>query len=593
MVREDLTNQIFGEWKALEYAGDRKWLCQCSCGAVKTVSTCTLKSGKSKNCGDKVKHPRTGEKQFKDVTGQTFGQLTVLKYVGSSRFLCRCTCGNEITRLRKNLKDTSKCEECSNKLKIKPKTKVESITPIKNSPTAKIDMIGFKVNDITVVKQLDADRYLCRCVCGYEKEIRGYSLRHPVSTDSYTCRHKIQLNQRFGKLTVIKRDNSLPAGSQYVCKCDCGNIIHCGSYSLLNDLTKSCGCSKTALYNKEEVQAILIGYYRRFGYKPFIYDLMKELNVGMTAAYNYINNYELKHLLNTQFGSKAEQEIYELISKYSNVVLHSRKIIPPHEIDIYIPEKKLAIEFNGDYWHSDLHKDRTYHQQKTIACAKQGIRLIHIFEHEWINELTKHKIIGLIKSILNIDKKVIYARNLKVLEIEYNLANQFMDKYHLQNSSNSSINIGLVTNENEIVSVMTFGKPRFNHSYNYEIIRFCNKDTISIIGGAEKLFKYFLDTYNPKSIITYCDISKFTGNVYTRLGFKAIQPNPITEPNYVWVDSHLTNVLTRYQTQKHKLVEQGFGTIEQTEDEIMTMQGYMKVYNSGNLKLHYIKEGET
>ena len=93
----------------------------------------------------------------------------------------------------------------------------------------------------------------------------------------------------------------------------------------------------------------------------------------------------------------------------------------------------------------------------------------------------------------------------------------------------------------------------------------------------------------PQSIITYSDISKFTGNVYTRLKFKPIQPNPITEPNYIWVDKKTGSVLTRYKTQKHKLLEFGIGNIEQTENEIMLEQGYYKIYNSGNIKLEYKK----
>jgi hypothetical protein len=104
------------------------------------------------------------------------------------------------------------------------------------------------------------------------------------------------------------------------------------------------------------------------------------------------------------------------------------------------------------------------------------------------------------------------------------------------------------------------------------------------------MFSYFLKQYNPTSIITYSDISKFTGNCYTKIGFKPIQPNPITEPNYVWVSADKNTVLSRYQTQKQRLIDEGLGTEDQTEDNIMSMLNFLKVYDSGNIRLEWIKE---
>ena len=102
--------------------------------------------------------------------------------------------------------------------------------------------------------------------------------------------------------------------------------------------------------------------------------------------------------------------------------------------------------------------------------------------------------------------------------------------------------------------------------------------------------KTFIKEYKPISILTYVDISKFTGNSYTRLGFKPTKEEPITEPNYVWVKEGTNNYLTRYQTQKHKLVREGLGTSEQTEDEIMRQLGYLRIYDSGNLKMEWISD---
>lgn len=159
-----------------------------------------------------------------------------------------------------------------------------------------------------------------------------------------------------------------------------------------------------------------------------------------------------------------------------------------------------------------------------------------------------------------------------------------MNKYHLQNFAKSSVNLGLYDSD-ELVSIMTFGKPRFDSNYDFEIIRYCTKSGITIAGDAERLFSNFVNTHKNASIITYSDISKFTGNIYLKLGFNVVK---ITEPGYVWVSAH-NNVISRYKTQKHKLLSQGIGNINQTEDQIMSNLGYYKLYNSGNIKMEYLK----
>lgn len=139
---------------------------------------------------------------------------------------------------------------------------------------------------------------------------------------------------------------------------------------------------------------------------------------------------------------------------------------------------------------------------------------------------------------------------------------------------------------------MTFGASRFNNQYQYELIRYCNKPEIRVIGGAEKLFKRFIKDHNPEQIISYCSMSKFNGGVYSRLGFDRAD-RFITEPNYVWVPYNFSNdktVLTRYQTQIKKLKDQGLEVYGHTEDEIMQNRGYFKIYDSGNMRFVWTRK---
>ena len=141
---------------------------------------------------------------------------------------------------------------------------------------------------------------------------------------------------------------------------------------------------------------------------------------------------------------------------------------------------------------------------------------------------------------------------------------------------------------NELLGILTFSKPRFNKEFEYELIRLAWKFDTVVIGGTEKLFHKFIVDYNPNSIISYCDISKFTGAVYYKIGFKTSAKDK-TKPNYVWVNIK-GDVLTRYKTMKQSLIDNGLGKLGDTEDEIMTALGYFKIYDCGNLKFYWTRD---
>lgn len=244
-------------------------------------------------------------------------------------------------------------------------------------------------------------------------------------------------------------------------------------------------------------------------------------------------------------------------------------------INVIYPSKKIEVIIFINY--SVPFKE--YVQNYVISKARNGIRCIVVFKHELLN---KQIIIrDIIHRALNIHtKNIIYARNTSIIDINTENEKQFINKYHLQGYTPSSVKIGLQY-KNEIVSMMTFGKPRMNSAYEYELIRLCS--CYDVVGGTEKMFKYFIKRYNPDNILSYCDITKFNGKVYTKLGFSANE-DCITTPNYVWYNNETMNVLPRYKTMKHKLVRDGLGTEDETEDLIMIKHGYTKIYNAGNLK---------
>lgn len=571
MKREDLTGKQFSNWVVIEYAGDRKWLCECQCElhTRREVSASTLKSGKSTSCGlcNKVKY---------DLTDMRFGELKVIKYMGKdNKWLCECSCGALVEKTSKHLRN-GVCKTCGNQHSANlNKQQLQKIVPKYLTKKPKYKPAG----DWTVLGQASRDGYyICQCICGYKREMSNSSI-YNARKNNYQCRHTKIIGRKFGDLEVLDRV------TQKECKClchRCGNITTALLGNLLNSTATTCGCSKAPTYTREEIIAIISDYTAKHGFKPQPLVLKDLLGLGETATYENIKRYGLEDLLD-RHSSVGEKEVASLF-RGQNVIRHDRKILQGKELDIYLPDLKLAIEYNGSFWHSSERKDKRYHQDKTIECAKQGIHLIHIFDYEWADTIKRNKLTNYINSFIT-QSRIYYARDLVIQRISSKEAKDFQDKYHLQNSVNSEYNIAL-TDNNEILSVMSFQSPRFDHSYEWEITRYCTKDGVGIVGGAEKLFKHFIRLQKTNSILTYVDISKFTGNVYTKLGFKPTQ-DYLTVPNYVWVNTHF-DVLPRYKTQKHKLLEKGLGVEEQTENEIMEGQGYYKVFDSGNLKLEWI-----
>jgi len=264
------------------------------------------------------------------------------------------------------------------------------------------------------------------------------------------------------------------------------------------------------------------------------------------------------------------------------ILSNNREIIKPYEIDIYLPELKLGFEFNGVYWHNELYKSNNYHLEKTELSEKNGIKLIHIYEDDWIykQDIVKSRILNILG-----ESNKIYARKCEIKEINTISSKTFLDVNHIQGHVGSKIKIGLFY-ENELVSLMTFGSLRKSMGQkstanSYELLRFCNKLNTNVVGGASKLFKYFIEKYNPIEVISYADRSWSSGHLYKILGFKLEHK---TRPNYYYVIDGIR--MHRFNFRKDKLIKEGFDS-NKTEHEIMLERRIYRIYDSGHLKFKF------
>lgn len=312
------------------------------------------------------------------------------------------------------------------------------------------------------------------------------------------------------------------------------------------------------------------------------------------GRYRFISNEYLetikKHYQETlAHKTHAEQEIYEyckvLLGESIDIISNSRQIIKDKEgrcleLDIYIPEKRLAIEYNGIYYHSA--KDKYYHLTKTEACESKGIRLLHIWEDLWNSKKNIYK--SIIASALGVYQEKIYARKCICREISQSDYEDFLNRNHIQGTVQSKIRLGLFYNE-KLVQVAGWGKSRFKSS-EYELHRMCSKLGTQVVGGFSKLIKHS----GINHFVSYVDRDLFTGSGYIRAGFKLTGE---TKPGYFYSNSRLQRV-NRMTAQKHKLKKllKSFNE-ELSEVENMRNNGYFQLWDCGNYVVEYGKTNEA
>jgi hypothetical protein len=275
--------------------------------------------------------------------------------------------------------------------------------------------------------------------------------------------------------------------------------------------------------------------------------------------------------------SNAEIALGEFVqSIVSDTILYNDiELIKPLELDIFLPERGIAIEYCGLYWHSELQgKSRWYHRKKMDLCSEKNVRLITVFEDEWIN---KRPIIeGMLRNLFGAENTKTDARKCLIAAIEADVANKFVNENHIQGRGRSNARYGLFL-DRELLAVMTFSKSEISRGLEgWEINRFCTKIGFNVRGGASRLFSAFLKEHTPEKVLSYADLRWGTGNVYRNLGFERVG---ITVPNYWYFRPDEMRRLHRYSLRKT-----GADPIDMTEWQIRQQQGWNRIWDCGHAK---------
>lgn len=273
-------------------------------------------------------------------------------------------------------------------------------------------------------------------------------------------------------------------------------------------------------------------------------------------------------LCNKSNLSDPENKLSCWLGNCFNLERNRRSIITPYELDIFIPSKNIAIEFNGVYFHS--FKEPNYHLNKTKLCENKNINLIHIFEDEWRYKQKQTK--SLIKDILKFGKVVLSFEKCEIKEVPKLQAESFLNKYSLNGFSPAKFNYGLFY-KNHLIFVASFATPKSMKDYKWELISFASTFNFTIDNALEHIIEHVKSIYGD-SIIYYEDRR-----------FKIIKNGRLlkeTRPQFYYVKNGNRYNRLDFSKEKQRKIFENFDE-SLSEQQNMANNGYTTIYDCGKL----------
>lgn len=280
--------------------------------------------------------------------------------------------------------------------------------------------------------------------------------------------------------------------------------------------------------------------------------------------------------------SHGENELFAYIKKLCPDALdRNRKIIGPKELDVVVPSKKIAFEYNGIHWHSENRLPIDYHRLKTKLCKEKGYRLIHIWQDDWRykNDVMKNFISAQLCKL-----ETIYAREVEIVDLYSGVAHIFLASNHVQGFANSTHYFGLYY-EGYLVAVCSF----VTNYKEYVLNRYAVLAGYRVIGGLGKCVKHFLRFVGGGELVSFCDLTMFTGKSYEAAGFEKVSVNYQTY-SFVVKENKYRTIRIPQKTVTKSYVKRLLGDKYSGVKSIvqnMKDNGYYRIFGSGIVKYRY------
>ena len=544
-----------------------------------------------------------------------------------------------------HMKVDIQCDYCGKHINIEYRNYIKGIKEVNKYPCSNKKCISKKIKDVCLSKYGVENPFQAEFVKDKTKQTmeRKYGVEHPMYIDETKEKIKKTSLERYGETSYTKTED-------YKKKTTKTNLEKYGvEYYLQSDDIKSKTlATNLEKYGVEHIsqseefrKSVEKTSFEKWGYKcnlqsPEVIETIRQTNISKYGVdnimkcddfrkiYNISNHKDYLYYLNDGISvfncsmghtfsissslyisrnnkdvglcticnevggsSIVEKDVFTFIqNNYNGNIIENYR--DKFEVDIYLPDLKIGIEFNGLFWHSSKYREKNYHIDKTNYFKERDIDIIHIWEDDW--NFKQDIVKSILLNKIGITPKRIYARKCEIKEINNKISKVFLDNNHIQGSDKSKIKLGLYYN-NELVSLMTFNKSegrKIMKESEWNLSRFCNSLNVSVIGGASKLLKYFIKKYTPKRIISYADNDWSKGNLYNKLGFEMISK---TKPDYKYI--HKYKRIHKSNFQKKKLEKMFNEKIECSETEFLTKKNIYKIWDCGKMKYElYMRNGE-
>lgn len=508
-------------------------LWKCCCGNIFSRSYERMKYKKHKLCDicslkqhkQNIRKSNSYSHEQVENIIQSQGCRLLSPYLGdyTGALLIKCSCGNTFSRSLQTFRNSKAyhCEKCSGKTK----WNIDSVR----------DYVEHTGGILLSSEYTNASAKLkFRCpTCDKTFERRFADFKQSASPTCPSCSGKQGWSQNPKKVTI-------DAVRAFVSNTNV-RLISTNIDSITQPLTFECACSKQYIQpfsifrTRTHHECPTCAYKRRVGFdenqiqnlnnKQKLIELhhtklmnMAEIATKLGVSVQCVCDYFHRHgiqILNFP-NSKGENDIAHFIRNIlppeCSIETNSKNIIPPYELDLYLPDNQVAIEYCGIYWHSEAaNRGSTYHKSKHDKCKNLGIRLLTIYEDEWLKRSTIVK--NMIRSILGLNNNhVVYARNTSIAVPTFNERKQFCERFHIQGNGRGSVWYALYHQDAPVAMIGLV-----NNAGHFLLNRFCSNGRV--IGGFTKLLKHFQKNHQWKTIYTFADKRWSVGDLYTKSGF--------------------------------------------------------------------------
>jgi len=275
--------------------------------------------------------------------------------------------------------------------------------------------------------------------------------------------------------------------------------------------------------------------------------------------------------------SEGERSLADFVQTYTDIERNVRSAVPKYEIDIFIPNLMMAIEYNGIYWHSEAIRKKAYHYDKWKACNDAEIKLIQIWEDDWllregvVKKMLLHKL-GFAK------EGKMGARQCTVSHVGRRECVDFLEANHIQGSATSSVRLGLRSPGGELVALCVFLRAS-TPDKPWSLVRYATSR--SVTGGFSRLLKAFVREYHPVQIVTFADLCISNGDLYQLNGFIE---DSLLPPDYRYVYDGKRVHKFNFRKGRFKRDKRLKYDPSMTERELAELNGIPRIYDAGKIR---------